>query len=94
MTPDDQNLALQTVDGAAKAGVLMAAASVVSGLALASTPVKVLGLVAIASTTSVSWPIVAAVGATGAVAGGASALLRTKRRQKRVEEQFQALLDD
>jgi len=64
------------------------------GFAIASTPVKLLGLITIGTTTAVSWPIVAAIGAAGALFGGVSAALLEGHRQQRTREKFTELIND
>jgi hypothetical protein len=91
MNPDDERIATEAVEGATKAGLLASAASITSGLAVASTPVKLLGLITLGTTTAVSWPVVIALGAAGALFGGVSAAMIESKRQQRVREEFTRL---
>lgn len=91
MNPDDGRIATESIEGAAKGGLLAASASITSGLAIASTPVKLLGLVTLGTTTAVSWPIVAAIGAAGAILGGVSAAMIEGNRQQKIHREFTRL---
>ena len=88
MNPDDGKIATEAVEGATKGGLLAAAASITSGLAVASTPVQLLGLITLGTTTAVSWPLVAAIGAAGAIIGGVSAAMIEGNRQKHIHQEF------
>lgn len=92
MDPDEGKVAGEAFEGAAKGGLLAAAASITSGLAIASTPVQLLGLVTIGTTTAVSWPIVAAIGAVGAIIGGVSAAMIEGNRQEQTRREFTRLM--
>ncbi|MCB1204769.1 MAG: hypothetical protein KDN18_10965 [Verrucomicrobiae bacterium] len=92
MNPDDERIATEAIEGASRGGLLASAASITSGLALASTPVKLLGLLTIGTTTAVSWPVVVAMGAAGAIFGGVSAAMIENKRQRRVQKEFTELL--
>jgi len=92
MNPDDGRIASQAFEGATKGGLLAASASITSGLALASTPVKLLGLITLGTTTAVSWPVVAAVGAAGAILGGVSAAMIEGNRQRHIHREFTRLM--
>jgi hypothetical protein len=94
MDPDEETIAAEAIEGAAKGGLLASAAAITSGFAIASTPVKLLGLITIGTTTAVSWPIVAAIGAAGALFGGVSAALLEGHRQQRTREEFTELMND
>lgn len=91
MNPDDGRIATEAIEGATKGGLLAASASITSGLAIASTPVKLLGLVTLGTTTAVSWPIVAAIGAAGAILGGVSAAMIEGNRQQKIHREFTRL---
>jgi len=91
MHPDDTTLAAEAFEGAARGGLLASAASITSGLAVASAPVKLLGLITLGTTTAVSWPLVATIGAAGAVVGGVSAAVIESKRQARIREEFNRL---
>jgi len=92
MNPDDGNIVTEAFEGATKGGLLAAAASITSGLAVASTPVQVLGLITIGTTTAVSWPLVAGIGAAGAVLGGVSAAMIESKRQEQIRREFTQLM--
>ncbi|MBP9224453.1 MAG: hypothetical protein KBF76_11330 [Verrucomicrobiales bacterium] len=91
MDPDEEKVAAEAVEGAAKGGLLAAAASITSGLAMASTPVQLLGFITLGTTTAVSWPLVVAAGAAGAIVGGVSAAMIESNRQERVRREFTRL---
>lgn len=91
MNPDDGRIATEAIEGATKGGLLAASASITSGLAIASTPVKLLGLVTLGTTTAVSWPIVAVIGAAGAILGGVSAAMIEGNRQQKIHREFTRL---
>jgi len=91
MNPDEGRIATEAFEGATKGGLLAASASITSGLAIASTPVKLLGLVTLGTTTAVSWPIVAAIGAAGAILGGVSAAMIEGNRQQKIHREFTRL---
>ena len=93
MNPDDESITAEVFEGATKAGLLSSAASITSGLALASTPVKLLGLITIGTTTAVSWPLVVAIGVAGAIVGGISAAMIEGKRQERIREEFTELIN-
>ena len=88
----DDKIAADAIDGATKGGLLASAASITSGIAVASTPVKLLGLITLGTTTAISWPVVAALGAAGAVIGGASAAMIEGKRQDEIRKEFARLM--
>jgi len=92
MTPDAEKIAAEAIEGATKGGLFASAAAITSGLAIASTPVKLLGLIAIGTTTAVSWPVVAGIGVVGAICGGLSAAMVEGHRQRRIREEFTRLM--
>ena len=92
MNPDDGKIATEAFEGATKGGLLAAAASITSGLAVASAPVKLLGLITLGTTTAVSWPVVAAIGAAGAIFGGVSAAMIEGNRQEQIRREFTRLM--
>jgi hypothetical protein len=92
MKADDDRMTTEAIEGATKGGLLASAASITSGLAVASTPIKLLGLITIGTTTAVSWPVVAAIGAAGAIFGGVSASMIERNRQQRIRREFTRLI--
>ncbi len=69
-----------------------AAASILSGAALVSTPVTALfGLVTLGTTVAVAMPVVLACAAAGAVATGAMAAYSTHGKIKGIDERFNEL---
>ena len=72
MKVDRMSVADKAISGATQSGILASASAIASGLATVTTPVKVLGLVTIGSTTAVSWPMVAGIGVAAAVVGATS----------------------
>ena len=92
MKPDDSKIAAEAFEGATKGGLLAAASSITSGLAMASAPVKLLGLITLGTTTAVSWPLVAAIGAAGAIFGGVSAAMIEGNRQEHIRREFTRLM--
>lgn len=89
---DKTSLATQAVKGATASGIGAAAGAIVTGYAMATIPVKILW-VTVAATTVVSWPVALAVGAGGAVLGGATAAYINYRKQKAVEDEFDQLVN-
>jgi len=92
MKNDDGKIATEAFEGATRGGILAAAASITSGLAVASTPVQLLGLITIGTTTAVCWPLVATVATAGAIFGGVSAAMIEGNRQQRIREEFTRLM--
>jgi len=84
-------IAQESLKGASRGGALAAAGSIISGVAMASVPVKILGLLTVGTATVVSIPVVVAVAAGGAVVGGAAAAYSSYRKQKQIEEEFDRL---
>lgn len=91
MDSDEEKVASEAVEGAAKGGLLAAAASITSGLAVASTPVQLLGFITLGTTTAVSWPLVAVIGTVGAIIGGVSAAMIEGNRQEQIRREFTRL---
>lgn len=91
MDSDEEKVAAEAVEGAAKGGLLAAAASITSGLAISSTPVQLLGLITLGTTTAVSWPLVAVIGTAGAIIGGVSAAMIEGNRQEQIRREFTRL---
>jgi hypothetical protein len=94
MDPDEETIAAEAFDGATKGGLLASAAAITSGLAVASAPVKLLGLITIGTTTAVSWPLVAGIGVVGAIVGGVAAAMIEGKRQQHIREEFTELMTD
>ncbi len=93
MNSDDRKIAAESFEGATKGGLLASAASITSGIAMATTPVKVLGLLTIGTSTAISWPVVIAMGAAGAVFGGFSAAMIERKRQEHIRREFARLMN-
>ena len=93
MNSDGQRILGQALLGGANGGLLTAAGAVVSGAAFVSTPVRLLGLITLGITTSVSWPVVLAYGAGGVVVGALSGALVERQRQERIRQEFSRLLE-
>jgi hypothetical protein len=89
---DKKKVAAEALKGAAKSGAVSAAGSILSGVAMASVPIKVLGILTIGSATVISLPVVLAVGAGGAIVGGAAAAYFNYRKQRNVEAEFDELV--
>ena len=92
MNDGADKIAAEAIDGATKGGLLASAASITSGIAVASTPVKLLGLITLGTTTAISWPVVAALGVVGAIVGGASAAMIESKRQDQIRKEFAKLM--
>lgn len=92
MKTDDEKIVFEAIDGATRAGLLASAASITSGVAVATVPVKLLGLITIGTATAISWPVVVAAGVAGAVFGGLSSAMMEGRRQQRIREEFTRLI--
>lgn len=89
---DTSNILSNAIMGASRTGIVAAASSVLTGLATVSVPVKVLGLITVASTSAVSIPIVASVGAGGAIVGGALAAYQAYLKQQEIDNELSELL--
>lgn len=88
---EKQKIVKEALTGASKSGLVAAAGSILSGVAMASVPVKILGFITVGTATVVSTPVVLAVGAGGAVVGGAAAAYLNYRKQRGIEEEFRKL---
>ncbi|GAB4135073.1 hypothetical protein [Thermopirellula anaerolimosa] len=85
---DYNRIATEALKGASKGALLASAASIVSGVAMATVPIKVLGIVTVATATTVAAPVVGAIAVGGAVVGGAGAAYAAYRKQAKIEKQF------
>lgn len=92
MEDEDEHICAEAAGGAATGGILAAASSIATGIAVGSTPVKLLGLITLGTTTAISWPLVLAVGAGGALLGGIASAMSEVRRQEDIKEEFQRLI--
>lgn len=92
MNSDEDKITAEAVEGATKGGLLASAASITSGLAVATAPVKLLGVLTIGTTAAISWPIVVAIGIAGAIFGGISAATAEGNRQERIRKEFTELI--
>jgi len=90
---DYKRISLDTAKGASRSALLAGAGSVASGLATTSLPIKIAGLITIGSTTVVSAPVVASMSVGGAVLGGIAAAFYSNRRQQKIEEEFDSLIN-
>jgi len=90
---EKRTIVRDSLTGASKAGAVGAAGSILSGVAMASVPIKILGFITVGASAVVSLPVVVAVGAGCAVVGGAAAGYASYRRQRQVETQFQRLIE-
>lgn len=91
MRGDRRDIIENAIKGATQSGIVASASAIASGLAIVSTPVKVLGLVTIGTTTAVSWPMVAGIGVTAAIAGGTTSAAMVRKRQNTIEAEFAKL---
>ena len=94
MNDEDGKIVAEAIDGATKGGLVASAASITSGIAVAATPVKLLGLITLGTTTAISWPLVAALGAAGALIGGVSAAMIEGKRQDEIRKEFARLMKE
>ena len=90
---DKKQVASEAIKGAAKSGFVGAAGSIISGVAMASVPIKLLGLFTVGTATVVSLPVVLAVGGGAAVVGGAAAAYLNYRKQRNIEAEFEQLVN-
>jgi hypothetical protein len=88
---DKRDMVKSGLRGARNGAIVSAAGSIVSGVGMASVPIKILGLITIGTSTTVAFPVVASVAAGGAVVGGAIGAFSAYRRQKRIEDTFKEL---
>jgi len=91
---DIMGIADAAAKGASKGAVVAAATSIVSGYAMASVPVKVLGLITVGTSTVVAAPVVASAAACGALVGGALAAYAAYRKQAKIEKLFHDAIGD
>jgi len=68
------------------------AGSLLSGVAMASVPVKILGFITVRTATMVSTLVVLAVGVDGTVIGCAAAASLNYRKQRSIEKVFRELI--
>ena len=90
---DRKEITASGLKGASKGAAVAGAGSILSGAAMVAVPVKVLGILTVGSAATVSLPVVASVAAGGAVVGGAAAAFASYRKQSRIEEEFEALMN-
>ena len=93
LPPDTEKILTQAVSGASQGGVLAGAGAIVSGAAMVSTPVRILWLVTVGVSTSISWPIVLGGTIGGALSGALAGALAERCRQERVNQEFAKILD-
>lgn len=92
MKQDTQLIVKEAMTGASKGALMAAAASIVGGVAMVSTPVTTLfGLITLGTTAAVALPVVAAVAVGGAVVGGSVAAIQRHRKNKKIHKQFENL---
>ena len=91
---DYKKIGTDAAKGASKGALVAGAASIISGVAMASVPVKILGLITIGTSVAVAAPVVASVAVGGAIVGGAAAAYASHRKQAKIEKQFNQMVDD
>jgi len=90
MKEEHQRIAKDAFTGARKGALLAGAASIVSGVALTTTPVTAFfGFITIGSAVAVALPIVATVAAGGAIVGGTAAAISRHRRDEKIKRDFE-----
>ncbi len=89
---DFKQVRIDAAKGASKGALTAAAASVISGVATASVPIKILGFITVGTSTAVSAPVIACVAVGGAILGGAAAAYASHRKQVRIERQFDEMM--
>jgi hypothetical protein len=85
---DKSRVFRDSLAGASKGGAVAGAGSIITGIGLASVPVKILGFITVGSATVVSVPVVAGVAVGGAVVAAAYAGYTSYRRQCEIEAEF------
>jgi len=86
-----QEIAASGIKGATKGAAVAGAASILSGVAMATVPVKILGFITVGSSAFVALPVVAIVAAGGAIVGGLTAAYANYRKQQAIEDEFDRL---
>jgi len=77
-----------SVKGASKGCVSFSAASIASGAAMVSVPVKMLGVITVGTSTVVSVPVVAGFGLFGSIAIGGFNALMCCRKARLLDQEF------
>lgn len=91
MKQDTQLIVKEAMTGASKGALMAAAASIVGGVAMVTTPaITILGI-GIGTSIAVALPVVAAVAVGGAVVGGSVAAIQRHRKNKKIHKQFENL---
>ena len=90
MKEETQLIAGAAASNAIYGGMAAATISVASGAAIITTPVKILGLITIGTTTTISLPIVIGAGLVGAAVVGAGAACYKKREINLVNRHFES----
>jgi serine acetyltransferase len=88
---EKRQIALESAKGATKGGLVAAAGSILSGIAMVSAPVKILGLITVGSSVAVSAPVVLSVATGGAIVGATAAAFFSYRKQRSIEREFRRM---
>lgn len=92
MKQDTHLVIKDTLTGASKGALLASAASIVSGVAMVTTPsTAFFGLITLGATTAVAFPVFASVAVGGAIVGGATAAILRHKKNKKIHKQFAKL---
>jgi hypothetical protein len=89
--PDYQEMAVAACKGAVKSAALGASGSILSGAAMVTVPVKLLGLVTVGTSTVVAMPVVVTAALGCALIGGVAAAGVSYVQQRKIEKEFDRL---
>ena len=89
---DHKKAAVDAAKGATKGAAIASASAILTGVAMTSVPVKLLGLFTVATTTLVSASVLVPVAVGGAVVGGGAAAYLSYRKQARTKKQFDEMV--
>lgn len=93
MKQDTHLVIKDSLTGASKGALLASAASIVSGVAMVTTPSTSIlwGLITFGASSVVAFPVVASVAVGGAAVGGAAAAILRHKKNKKIHKQFAKL---
>lgn len=89
---DTKAIILSGVTGATKGATVAGASAILSGIAMASVPIKFLGFITVGASTVVSAPVVMTLGVAGAIVGGTAAAVANYLKQSRIEKEFEDMI--
>ena len=93
MKKETENIISSGIKDGAKGGVVAAASSVITGAAITTVPVTILGLVIGPPTLVISVPIIVSVGVAGAIIGGGISAYSAHRKNNKIKKEFDKYLN-